>query len=484
MDKKDIELSQAVINSLEKNKKLSRRDALKVMGIGGASTLINFSPLEAKEEELNPKTNKKVTIVVAGAGMGGIMSVARVRRQLPNAKIILIAPNEKHIYQPGQVFEAAGLYEFEDIVKDNKKFIHKDVEWIKEEVAIFDPDNNRVVTTGKKEITYDGLIVATGVVYHYDWIKGLTEDDIGKYGISSVYLSDLAKGTAKGGSITWKWFNDVKEFAKKKKPTVIYTEPNTPLKCGGTPQKILYLSADYLKKDDNLSGNFIFATKRSKLFSIKEINDSLEKVQAGYDKITNKFRHNLIEIDKEKRVATFEATVETKGEYDPDLEEYDITIEKKIVKMNYDFIHIVPPTTPSDAIVNSPLGWQKGNAKGWLAVDRETLQHIKYKNVFGIGDVCGIPKGKTGGSARHHAPVVVGNLVDYIEGKKLEEKFDGYTVCPLKVRYGAIIMAEFNYEGLAPSFPLDPAKPRYSWWTFDLYMLKPMYWNLMLRGWM
>ena len=28
MDKKDIELSQAVINSLEKNKKLSRRDAL------------------------------------------------------------------------------------------------------------------------------------------------------------------------------------------------------------------------------------------------------------------------------------------------------------------------------------------------------------------------------------------------------------------------------------------------------------------------
>ena len=78
-----------------------------------------------------------------------------------------------------------------------------------------------------------------------------------------------------------------------------------------------------------------------------------------------------------------------------------------------------------------------------------------------------------------------GNLVAAVNGEPLKEVFDGYTVCPLKVKYGEIIMAEFDYDGLAPTIPfLDPATPRWFWWAFDLYMLKPMYWHLMMKGWM
>jgi len=401
---------------------------------------------------------------------------------LPNAEITIIAPNEIHIYQPGQVFMAAGLYTLNDVLKENKDFIADDVNWIKDEVASFDPENNKVTTRAGEEVSYDFMVVATGIVYHYDWIKGLSEDDIGKNGISSVYLNNFEKGTAKGGEITWEWFEALKKAAASgKKPTAIYTQPNTPIKCGGAPQKILYLSADHLKKE-NLGTNFVFATDSEKLFSIPEIEHSLEKIQKRYDTVSNKFRHNLVAINVKNKVATFEETYEIKGEYDADLEEYDTREEKRMVEMHYDFIHIVPPMGPPQAMVDSALGWQKGTAKGWLEVDQETLQHRRYKNVFGIGDVCGIPIGKTGGSARHQAPVTVANLVSALEGKPLEEKFDGYTVCPLKVQYGEVIMAEFNYKGLAPSFPLDPAKPRFIWWAFDLYMLKPMYWYLMLRG--
>jgi sulfide:quinone oxidoreductase len=99
-----------------------------------------------------------------------------------------------------------------------------------------------------------------------------------------------------------------------------------------------------------------------------------------------------------------------------------------------------------------------------------------------VNDGCGIPIGKTGGSARHQAPIVEGNLISAMEKKEPILKFDGYTVCPLKTSYGEIIMAEFNYDGLAPSFPLDPAQPRWVWWMFDLYMLQPMYRYLMLNG--
>ena len=112
------------------------------------------------------------------------------------------------------------------------------------------------------------------------------------------------------------------------------------------------------------------------------------------------------------------------------------------------------------------------------------MQHKRYNNVFGIGDVCGIPLCRTGGSARHQGPVVVNNLVSQLEGKELNEYFDGYTVCPIKTEYGKIMMAEFNYEGIAPTIPfMNPAEPRFMWWVFDLYQLKPMYWYLMLRGW-
>ena len=208
-----------------------------------------------------------------------------------------------------------------------------------------------------------------------------------------------------------------------------------------------------------------------------------EEVSPMYGNIDNKYNHVLRKIDSEAKIATFEYIYEVKGDYDEDLEEYDVTEHRKMVELNYDFIHIVPPMKPVDAVANSMLGWQKGTAKGWLECDQNTLQHRRFENVFGIGDILGTTIGKTGGSARHHGPILVDNLISVIEGKKPKAQFDGYTVCPLKTEYGKIMLAEFNYDGVAPSFPvLDPSRPRWMWWAFDLHMLKTMYWQLMMRG--
>ena len=463
-------------------KGMSRRDALKFMGISpiAAAAIASAGSGSITEAEA---ADVKGKILIVGGGAGGIMAAARLSRAISNPDITMIAPNEVHIYQPGQVFVAAGEMTTEDLLRDNKDFIPSEVKWIKDEVKTFDADNNKVVTRGGEEVAYDYLIVATGLQYHYEWIKGLNVEDIGTNGISSVYLNNPEAGTATGGSITNDWFNAVHKASKEgKNPKVICTQPNTPIKCGGAPQKILYLSDDYLKRD-GLSAQFTFATNGGKLFGLASVNKELEEVvQPYYGNITNKFSHNLIAIDKENKIATFEYKYEIKGEYDEDLEEYDTIKKTDIVELEYDFIHVVPPMSAPDAVVNSSLGWQKGSAKGWLEVDKETLQHRRYKNVFGIGDVCGVPKGKTGGSARHHAPIMVSNLLAQMQEKELTEKFDGYTVCPLKTRYGRIIMAEFNYKGEAPSFPLAVEKERWVWWAFDLYALEPMYWNLMMRG--
>jgi sulfide:quinone oxidoreductase len=453
---------------------LSRRDALKVIGLSPvAATML----LTAKPTDVQASEDVSGKVLIVGGGSGAIMALSRIHRAIKNPDITIIAPNEIHLYQPGQVFVAAGEMQFDDLLLSNKEYIPDDVEWIKDEVASFDPKNNSVTTRGGKEVKYDYMVVATGVVNRFDKIEGLTEEDIGTNGIACVYLSDLEKGTARGATEMWKWFNDLKEGAKTKKQKVVYTQPDSPIKCGGAPQKMLYLSADYLK-EAGLSADYQFYTGLKTLFHLPEVATALEKVQSQYDTIKSNYSHFLQSVDVQGKKATFVHAYE-KEVYDEDFDEYTKESVSEEVEVEYDFLHVVPPMSPPEALMSSDLI----SGMGWLDVDKYSLQHTKYPNVFGIGDVCGIPMGKTGGSARHHGPILTDNLISVMKGKKPKEKFDGYTVCPLKTEYGKILMAEFNYEGPKPTIPfLDIDKPRWMWWAFDLYMLKPMYKYLMLPG--
>jgi len=121
--------------------------------------------------------------------------------------------------------------------------------------------------------------------------------------------------------------------------------------------------------------------------------------------------------------------------------------------------------------------------KDGLAVDKFTLQHLKYPNIFGVGDVTGIPNSKTGAAVRKQYPVVVKNLLAVIEGKPPKEKYDGYSSCPLITEIGKVMLAEFGYDGkLMPTFPLDPSVPRRSYWYLKKDVLPKLYWYGMLKG--
>jgi sulfide:quinone oxidoreductase len=124
-----------------------------------------------------------------------------------------------------------------------------------------------------------------------------------------------------------------------------------------------------------------------------------------------------------------------------------------------------------------------GSGQGWVPVEKETLQHTKYKNVWSLGDVAALPMGKTGGSARKEYRVLVENMVASMEGKALPSKFGGYTVCPLITGLGTVMLAEFDWSKKpTPSFPLDPTQERWIWWLLKVYALKPMTMYGMLSG--
>jgi len=144
-------------------------------------------------------------------------------------------------------------------------------------------------------------------------------------------------------------------------------------------------------------------------------------------------------------------------------------------------IHITPPQGPPDVVRSSPLA----DAGGWVNVNKETLQHPDFPNVFALGDASSLPTSKTGAAIRKQAPVVAHNLTAAMRGESGSgfKRYNGYTSCPLVTGYGKLIMAEFDYD-LKPteSFPFDQTKERWSMYQFKRYGLPLLYWQGMAKG--
>ena len=170
---------------------------------------------------------------------------------------------------------------------------------------------------------------------------------------------------------------------------------------------------------------------------------------------------------------------------DPGAKQATYATESGDVTLDYDFIHVVPPMRAPDAVKNSPLPWQEGAlaADGWIEADKATLRHPRYANVFAVGDIAGVPRGKTAASVKWQVPVVVDNLVAETAGRTPQAIYNGYTSCPMVTGIGKAMLIEFDYDGnLTPSFPfIDPLKELWVSWLIEEKGLLGAY-RAMLRG--
>jgi sulfide:quinone oxidoreductase len=390
-------------------------------------------------------------IVIAGSGLGGIAVANRLSKMLDGAKITIVDRKEEHNYQPGYTLVATGVWPVDKVRDRNADFQPAGVEWVKDMVAGFDPAANTVVTAGGQRIPYDFLVVATGVHLDYAQIEGMDVGAIGNNGLTSVYPSPQA------AQATWA----AMQAFTAKGGNAVMTLPATPLKCAGAPLKMSFMLRDRLFKAGTLGASKIsFQSALGNVFGVKVVNDNvLDRWKAlGIDV---EFSRKLTAIDIGARRATF------------------VSPEGEKQEMPYDFIHVVPPMRAPDAVKNSDLAWKDGPfaAGGWLEVDKATLQHRRYPNVFGIGDINGTPRGKTAATVKKSAPLVAHNLVEVIAGRKADEAFDGYTSCPLITREGSAMLIEFDYEGrLTPSLPMiEPLNDSFLAWLMKYRMLKPAY---------
>lgn len=460
--------------TMKETNRLNRRDALKTIAISGVASLmlLDAKSLEASTTLSVPVSDKKVRIVIVGGGTGGIIATARLRRSVPHAEIILISPNQTHLYQSGQTFVAAGLYIQADNERKTSEILPDNVKWLQERVVSFEPDNNTVHTDKSGAIKYNFLVIALGVEYDYSRIKGLDSSMIGENGIASVYLNDTITGTALGGNITKSWFEQIHNMASRKEIKVLCTEPDTPIKGMGSSLDVLFLGNDIakgnglsFKKDVHKNVKFTFVRADEHLFAIKNFNAAIKQKIDREKNMDTLLGYNLTEIDAQQKIATFD-------------------VNNKKIKMNYDFIHITPAMQVPKVLRDSSLVIKEGKYKGYLAVDKKTLQHLKYKNIFGLGDVLGIPLAKTAGSAQKQGVVIQDNITSAIKGNKLSMAFDGYTIAPIKTKFGEIMLAEVKGTQVLSKFGLSPYKSRWIWWALDLHLARKAYFSLMMRGMM
>jgi sulfide:quinone oxidoreductase len=387
-------------------------------------------------------------IVIVGGGTAGLTVAAQLHRKRRGLELIIVEPSEDHYYQPLWTLVGAGVFPREASRRKEADYIPSGARWVRDYVDRFLPGENQITTRGGETIAYDYLVVCPGIQINWHAIAGLAES-LGQNGVCSNYSYDTV------GS-TWETIRNFRGG------TALFTHPVGAVKCGGAPQKICYLAEDHFRRSgirDKCRVVFCAATPR--IFHVEPYASRLETVVAR-KQIETHFLHDLVELRGAQREAVFQ-----------------IVGSDERHEFAYDMIHVTPKMGPPDFVAKSPLAGEGG----WVDVDKHTLQHKRFANVFALGDASNLPTSKTGAAIRKQAPVLVRNLLHLIDGHGLHDEYSGYTSCPLVTGYGKLILAEFDYD-LKPeeSFPIDQSKERYSMYLLKKYGLPALYWHGMLRG--
>ncbi|XP_029289236.1 LOW QUALITY PROTEIN: sulfide:quinone oxidoreductase, mitochondrial-like [Cottoperca gobio] len=388
-------------------------------------------------------------MLVLGGGSGGISMSARMKRMMGAENVAVVEPSEMHYYQPIWTLVGAGAKTLTSSGRSTASVMPSGVKWVKSKVQEINPNTNTVRTDDGSEISYEYLIVALGLQLHYEKIKGLPEGfEQPKIG-SNYSVQTVDK--------TWKALQDFKEG------NAVFTFPNTPVKCAGAPQKIMYLTEAFLRKTGKRDkANIIYNTSLPVLFGIKKYADSLWDIVKQRDLQVN-LRQNLIEVRADKQEAVFE--------------NLDKPGETNVIE--YEMLHVTPPMGRPNLVVK---GSQLADEAGWLDVNKDNLQHKRYPNVFGIGDCTNLPTIRTAAAVAAQTAILNRSISKVMKNEKPDRTYDGYTSCPLVTSYNTVILAEFDYNGQPlETFPVNQAKESRFMYHMKADVMPHLYWHGLLR---
>lgn len=429
---------------------ISRRAALGLaIGAGALAATGAAQPAKAQVS-----TNAKILIL--GAGAAGTALANRLTQRLDGADIMLVDGRAEHWYQPGFSLIAAGLKPASYSVSQTEDWLPSGVTLKRDWAANIDPETKQVALQSGETLSYDYLIVATGLVLDHDAIEGFSLDMVGTNGIGALYAGpDYAAKTWQAAST----FTEQGGIG-------LFTRPATEMKCAGAPLKHTFLVDDIARKAGSRTKmDITYMANNNSLFGVPIVAEKV-RMLFGDRGIATDYSHVLKSLDAGAKRAVF-------------------TTPDGDVERDYDYIHVIPPQRAPEVIRQSGLSWaDKWTDQGWVEVDMHSLRHNRYPEIFAVGDIAGVPKGKTAASVKWQVPVVEEHLVAQIAGDTTDASYNGYTSCPLITQVGRAMLIEFDYNNdLVPSFPgvIAPLEELWISWLMKEVALKATY-NAMLRG--
>jgi sulfide:quinone oxidoreductase len=383
-------------------------------------------------------------LLVLGAGAGGTMAANMLDRKLDrDVDITVVDKSAEHHYQPSYYLIPFGHMEAENQHRPVKSLLRHDVEFVQAAVEGVDPEAKQV-ETDQAVLEYDYLVTALGNRLAPESVPGMLEAWEETDAVYPFYHYEAAVQLREA----------IRDFDGGQ---FLVTVPETPIKCGGAPLKMAMLADDYFRDIGIRDGVDIAVGKPA-------------ETPFGTPPSPKAHYNGKVEEIWDERDIEFRP----KFEVDEVAYEADRVIATDGREVEYDLYAPVPPQFGRTALVEgSPLT----NGGEYVTVDKHTLQHDDYDDVFAIGDNANLPTSRTASAARKQVHVLVKNLQSLLAGQPLRAEYDGYTACPLLTEEGKAMIAEFDYED-----PIAAPVETRSNWVLDVNVIPPMYWNMWMRG--
>ena len=389
------------------------------------------------------KTPLHSKVLIVGGGDAGIC-VARLISQtnllLPH-QVRIIEPSNEYYYQSYQTPIGAGILPPGSNHFANSWLIPRQMDKVTARVKSVNPDQKVVECENGETFSYDYLVLGTGLLQDLEAVKGLEEALADpNVPVASNYISRYATK-----------FSKLRESFGGGK--ALFTAPGTPIKCGGAPQKIMYLSC-YGWRKSKVRHQVEYLTGGKSLLASKFYADALAKVARGYGARVS-VQHELVEVRGAARLAFFR-NAET-GE---------------VIEKSFDIMHVSPPSKPLPFIREAGLG----DELGYFAVDPQTLVHRKFDSVFALGDCAGLPTTRSAAATLEQSMVLHANLKCALEKRAPSTHYNGYTGCPIFVGGGKIMLCEYGYDStVLGTFKDDQRKPTYFYYFINMVGIPSLY---------
>lgn len=363
------------------------------------------------------------TVLVLGAGIGGVTAATHLRRLAPEHRVVLIERNATFAAPMSHLWVMTG--ERPDISAGERELATlsmKGIEVLQAEITAIDP-STRSIETSAGSFEGDYLVVALGAARVPESVPGLAGAGLNLYDPQGALAIQRALAEFSGGR-------------------VVVLVSRTPFSCPSAPYEAAFLIDSLLRERgvrERSQVALYTPEDQPMLVAGPNVGPALVALLEEQE-IELHWQQIAMRVDAKTRRILFELD--------------DTTFDLLVVIPP----HVVPPVLKASGLVD---------ASGWVPVDPATLQ-TRHAGVYAIGDATairlrnGMYLPKAGVFADEQARTVAARIVAEASGMDPAPQYSGRGICYIEVGQGLAAYGGGNFYAMpAPSVTLEAPSQRF-----------------------